>query len=198
MQTTEDHPFLYFIPEGCKSLVIGTFPPTRRNWSYDFFYPNKLNLFWSMMAAISGTNLQFFSGEAAVDERKAILTNLNAGVTDMGLKILRKANSSLDENIEAVEFMDIFSLLDQHPGIVRLIFTSSSGQSSAVKWFLQYLKQNDIAFKFPATPKPIYATLDYKGRNLQLIVLYSPSRRAANRISFELLVALYRQALLKC
>ncbi|MDR0543024.1 MAG: uracil-DNA glycosylase family protein, partial [Dysgonamonadaceae bacterium] len=80
----EIHPWNRYIPAEAKSIIIGTFPPTRRNWSYDFFYPNKNNYFWRIMARIAGSPLQYFSGKEAVEERKNILNRLGIGVSDMG------------------------------------------------------------------------------------------------------------------
>jgi G:T/U-mismatch repair DNA glycosylase len=39
--------------------------------------------------------------------------------------------------------------------------------------------------------------LTLNGRTIELVILYSPSARAANRISFERLMELYKQELLK-
>src|SRR5829696_874597 len=109
MQAEEVHPFKLYAPPGSSILMVGTFPPTRRNWSYEFFYPNKQNLFWKIMADIAGKELLHFSGLEAVEERKQILEVLNVAITDMGLKIARTNESSLDEHLDAIEFMDILA-----------------------------------------------------------------------------------------
>src|SRR6478735_8611145 len=113
MPTEETHPFKLFTPPNSTILIVGTFPPTKRNWSYEFFYPNKQNLFWRIMSQIAGKPLQYSSGKEAVEERKEILTSLHIAITDMGLRITRSGKSSLDENLAAVEYMDIFEILDQ-------------------------------------------------------------------------------------
>lgn len=144
-----------------------------------------------MMAAIAGTPLQHFSGEAAVAEREAILNRLHCGITDMGHTIVRSQNNSLDENLQIVEFMDLLHLLELHPGLQRVVFTSSSGSSSALGWFLQYMKAKGLQVKFPKGPKPWKAMLDVNGRPVELHVLLSPSPRAANRYGLGALVNLY-------
>ena len=48
----ETHPWAPFIPEGARVLVMGTFPPQRKRWSMDFYYPNRTNDFWYMMGLI--------------------------------------------------------------------------------------------------------------------------------------------------
>ena len=36
----ETHPFVPFIPEGAKVLMLGTFPPASHRWCMPFYYPN--------------------------------------------------------------------------------------------------------------------------------------------------------------
>lgn len=170
---------------------MGTFPPTKKNWSYDFFYPNKANLFWRILAAISGKQLEHFSGNEAVDERKDILNNLKITITDMGKRIARMDNSSLDENLVPLEYMNIGQILTEKPLINKIIFTSSSGKASAAKWFENFLGGHNINHKFTKGPRPIKSILHLDNRMLSLVILYSPSPRAANRISFDKLVQLY-------
>lgn len=189
----ELHPWNWFAPENSKALIIGTFPTARKNWSFDFFYPNKTNLFWKVIAQILDTELYYMNGNPATEERKILLRNLNLALTDMGKHIIRFENSSLDENLKVIEYMNIFQILDENPGIEKLIFTSSSGKVSAVKWFSEFLESQGIKHRFPSGKKPIRSSIEYQGRSIQLVILYSPSPRAANRISFEDLVELYKR-----
>ena len=187
----ETHPWKWYVPANSRILIIGTFPPAKEKWSFNFFYPNKQNLFWPVMSRLVNTELKYLSGEAAVDERKQILELLKAGISDMGFEIERKGNSSLDENLTAVKYMDIFEILKENIFITKIIFTSSSGTVSASKWFINYLKLKNIQLKFPKGSKPLKGEFKFKQRMIQLVILYSPSRRAANRISFEKLVEMY-------
>jgi G:T/U-mismatch repair DNA glycosylase len=192
MNLTEIHPWNYYIPKNCKILIVGTFPPMKRNWNYDFFYPNKANFFWKTMAEIAAVNLIFFSGEDAVNERKQILQTLRVGVTDMACKIVRNNNNSLDENLELIEFMDIFKILNENQEILKLIFTSRSGKANAAKWFCKYLETKNIRHKFPKDKKPFKSEFLFENRKIQTVITYSTSARAANRISFDKLVELYK------
>jgi G:T/U-mismatch repair DNA glycosylase len=192
MQQEENHPWKWFAPTNSRTLVIGTFPTAKRNWKYDFFYPNTANLFWKVMSEIANIELKHFSGEEAVVERKIILQKLNVVITDMGNKVIRNDESSLDEKLIPVEYMNIFQILDENPGINKILFTSSSGKASASKWFLEYLKNNGIYHKFPKGKKPIKSEINYKRNTIYLVIVYSPSRRASNRISFEKLVEMYK------
>lgn len=192
----ELHPWNWFAPEDSRVLIVGTFPPTKRNWSFDFFYPNKANLFWKVMARIAEVELQYPNGELAVEERKGILRKLGVAITDMGRHIQRSGNSSLDENLSVVEYMNIFQILDENPGIRKIIFTSSSGKESAARWFNNFLASHAIKHRFPVGKRPIKSAFQYNDRMIELVVLYSTSPRAANRFSFDTLVELYKNEIL--
>ncbi len=47
--TIEYHPLFPFLPENTKVLFLGSFPPQRKRWSMDFFYPNFINDHWRIM-----------------------------------------------------------------------------------------------------------------------------------------------------
>ena len=187
----EIHPWDWYIPEGAETVIIGTFPPTRRNWSFDFFYPNKNNYFWKIIARIANRPLFYFSGEEAVNERKELLNHLKLGVSDMGQIIRRKTDSSLDQNIEIVAFMDIFKLLQENPSVRKLIFTSSSGKSSAIGWFKEYLSLHQVTFQIPHGKRPLRTSLIINGKPVEVVILYSTSSRAGAAVSFEVLTGLF-------
>ena len=48
-RSTEDveyHPLRPFLPENAKVLFLGSFPPQRKRWCMDFYYPNFINDHW--------------------------------------------------------------------------------------------------------------------------------------------------------
>ena len=195
MPVAEIHPWKWYVPPGAKTVIIGTFPPTLRNWSYDFFYPNKNNYFWRILAALAGQELHSFSGEEAVSERKALLDRLQVGLSDMGQVICRMDDNSLDENLQIVEYMDIFRLLDENPAVNKLIFTSSSGKTSAARWFKNYLAIQGIQYNIPKGTRPLRSRLELRGRAVEIVLLYSTSPRVGAVISFEKLTGLFGEHL---
>jgi len=187
----ETHPWKWYVPAGAETVVIGTFPPTRRNWSFDFFYPNKNNYFWKIIAKIAGLPLLYIYGEEAVNERKELLKHLKLGVSDMGQIIRRKTDSSLDQNLEIVAYMDIFKLLTENPSVRKLIFTSSSGKSSAIGWFKEYLALHQIPFIIPKGKRPLRTSVIINDKLFEIVLLYSTSPRAGAAISFDDLTELF-------
>jgi G:T/U-mismatch repair DNA glycosylase len=188
----EVHPWNWYVPEGAKSIIIGTFHPTLRNWSYNFFYPNKNNYFWRIMARIAGKSLQYFVGEEAVAERKMILGQLGIGLSDMGKIIRRTAGSSSDENLEIVEYMDIFRILEENLSLQKIIFTSSTGKSSAIGWFKSYLTVHGLVFQIPKGKRPLRTFVRMVDRDIEIVLLYSTSARIGATISMDVLTELYK------
>lgn len=189
--TEEIHPWNWYTPEGCTVLVVGTFPSARKNWSYDFFYPNLRNNFWKIMEVLSGIALTVNTGTEAVELRKKMLDRLKIGVTDMGQKIGRHRGSSLDANLIVLEYMDILRILDENRGIKKLILTSSSGKSSAFGWFKQYMAEQRTEVDFVVTRLPFSGLFEYNGRKIEVRVVPSTSPAAA--ISFNTLLEIYRR-----
>jgi G:T/U-mismatch repair DNA glycosylase len=197
MPIEEMHPWKWYVPSGAKTVIIGTFPPTLRNWSYDFFYPNKNNYFWRILAALAGEELQYFSGDEAVSERKALLDRLQVGLSDMGQVIRRMEANSMDENLQIVEYMDIFRLLDENPTVNKFVFTSSSGKSSAARWFKNYLAIHGIRYDIPKGARPLRSRLELRGRSVEVVILYSTSPRVGAMIPFDALTGLFGRELKK-
>jgi G:T/U-mismatch repair DNA glycosylase len=136
-----------------------------------------------------------FSGNEAVEERKEILNQLQTGLSDMGKVIRRIKDSSLDENLEVVEYMDIFQILEENPSVNKILFTSSSGKSSAIKWFKDYLSGKGIDYKIPKGQRPLKSRVNMNGKIVDVTLLYSTSPRAGASVSFEKLVELFKNEL---
>jgi len=185
MNEFETHPWKWHVPLDAKCLVIGTHPTHRKFWAFEFFYPNKRNFFWKILSAIAGQELQHKSGDDAVEERIQLLSSLKVGVTDMGLKIMRLEESSKDEMLSAIEFMDIDQILHEYPTITTILLTSSTGKVSARAWLQSYVAMRCATIEFKKGEKE---------SKYQLTA--SPSPRYANQNRLEQMISIYRQAIL--
>lgn len=192
----EPHPWEFHIPPLAHALVIGTFPTAAKNRSFDFFYPNKRNVFWKVMATLAGSPLPAFEDPMeAVALRKGILNGLKVGITDMGFRVRRKDDASTDEKLEMVEAMPILDLLTRHPTIRTLVLTSATGKVSAASWLKRYLVDLDLDLRLPTGRKPLSTSVQLAGRQITVWLLHSPSPKAANRIPFEDLCKMYKHVL---
>ncbi|MBF1605344.1 MAG: uracil-DNA glycosylase family protein, partial [Prevotella shahii] len=82
----ERHPLEPFLPNGCKILMLGSFPPSQKRWSMNFFYPNFINDMWRIFGLAFFDDKDHFVDEAnktfKLDELKAFLTVKGVGLYD--------------------------------------------------------------------------------------------------------------------
>lgn len=190
----ETLPWAPYIPKGSTHLILGTFPSQQAKRKIDFYYPNPANRFWKVMANLAEHQLQYFEGKEAVNERLAILDQLRVGLSSMGKKIIRFGNSSLDDAIHAVEYLDVFSLLEDYSALHTLVLTSSSGNSSTLAWFRNYLLLNAVKLAIPKKMMlPFETQMYFKNRSIRILVVNSTSGISSK--SFNYLLEQYRKAL---
>ena len=56
----EYHPLVPFLPERAKILFLGSFPPQRKRWCMDFYYPNFQNDHWRIEGAAWFNDRDYF------------------------------------------------------------------------------------------------------------------------------------------
>lgn len=187
--SVEHHPEWYHAVPHMKTLILGSFPPHPDRWTYPFYYPNAQNRFWRILAHIAGEPhhplKHFADREQAVRERKALMETLNVGVQNMGLSIRRlKGKSSLDTDIEIVEFQDILGIIRRHPELEYILLPGYSAKSSTYQSFRTYLSKHGIPTpNMPQKPQKGAFMLHMEGRDITCAVVNSTSTAA--RISEE-------------
>jgi G:T/U-mismatch repair DNA glycosylase len=69
----ETHPLGFFLPQGTKLLMLGSFPPPNHRWSMNFYYPNFQNDMRRILGRIFYHNKNYFitPNGKAFDEEKA-------------------------------------------------------------------------------------------------------------------------------
>lgn len=111
----EQHPLKPFLPEGCRLLMLGSFPPERRRWSMEFFYPNFNNDMWRIMGLIFHGDRERFvvAGERRFDRTavEAFCTERGIGLYDTACEVRRLAGNASDKFLEVVTPTDIGALL---------------------------------------------------------------------------------------
>ena len=111
----EQHPLKPFLPEGCRLLMLGSFPPERRRWSMEFFYPNFNNDMWRIMGLIFHGDRDRFvvAGERRFDRTavEAFCTERGIGLYDTACEVRRLAGNASDKFLEVVTPTDIGALL---------------------------------------------------------------------------------------
>ena len=64
MIEVEHHPWKPFLPDACRILMLGSFPPSRKRWCMDFFYPNYINDMWRILGIVFFGDKLYFVDEA--------------------------------------------------------------------------------------------------------------------------------------
>lgn len=185
----ETHPEWYRDVSPMYYLILGSFPPHAKRWDYPFYYPNKINRFWKILAEIAKVNLTvpIVSEKEAVEERFSIMQKLNTGVQNLGKTILRKGTSALDTAIEITTFQDILLILKKHLELKKIVLPGYSSQNSTAKAFLKYINQTKEIEIIGSVPKTLNSGTTFKisvyGRIIDCVVLNSTS--TASRISYD-------------
>jgi G:T/U-mismatch repair DNA glycosylase len=116
---TENHPLTPFLPPQAKLLMLGSFPPQKKRWSMDFYYPNLTNDMWRIMGIIFFNERDHFLNES----KKAFcreciidfLTEKGIALFDTATTIRRLQDNASDKFLEVVRPTDIKALLNQLP-----------------------------------------------------------------------------------
>lgn len=115
----ENHPLEPFLPANGRLLMLGSFPPQRKRWCMDFYYPNFTNDMWRVFGLV-------FFGDALrlVDagrktyrlaEIKALLNEKGIGLYDTACAVRRLQDNAADKFLEVVTPTDIGALLARMP-----------------------------------------------------------------------------------
>ena len=123
----EEHPLEPFLPANAKLLMLGSFPPQKKRWSMDFFYPNLQNDMWRIFGLIFFDNKEHFllPGKKAFDKEGLIefLTEKGIALYDTASSVRRLQDNASDKFLEVVEPTDIRLLLKQLPQCQAIVTT---------------------------------------------------------------------------
>lgn len=129
---SERHPLQPFLPGNARLLMLGSFPPQRKRWSMDFFYPNWNNDMWRIWGLISKGDKHYFEveGEKKFDKDRIERFCCAAGIAlyDTAEEVVRLKNNASDNFLQIVRPSDIAALLAEIPTCRAVVAT---GQKSA-------------------------------------------------------------------
>ena len=123
----EEHPLQPFLPSNAKLLMLGSFPPQRKRWSMDFFYPNLQNDMWRIFGHIFFQNKEhFLYPDKKAFNKELIVDFLNEkgiALYDTATSVRRLQDNASDKFLEVVEPTDIRLLLKQLPHCQAIVTT---------------------------------------------------------------------------
>ena len=123
----EEHPLEPFLPSHATLLMLGSFPPQKKRWSMDFFYPNLQNDMWRIFGLIYFDDKDhfLFPHKKAFDKDRLVefLTQKGIALYDTATSVRRLQDNASDKFLEVIEPTDIRLLLKQLPECRAIVTT---------------------------------------------------------------------------
>lgn len=123
----EEHPLEPFLPVNAVLLMLGSFPPQKKRWSMDFFYPNLQNDMWRIFGLIFFQDKEHFliPGKKVFDKDRIVefLNEKGIALYDTASSVRRLQDNASDKFLEVVEPTDIGLLLKQIPACKAIVTT---------------------------------------------------------------------------
>lgn len=184
----EYHPLIPFLPKNAKVLFLGSFPPQRKRWCMDFYYPNFINDHWRIEGQIFFDNKNHFVDLAhkrfKINEIIDFCKDKGIAFFDTATAIRRLQDNASDKFLEVIEPTNILALIHQLP-YCRAIVTTGEKATETICTSLQ----------IPNMPKVnTFVTIPntYNKKGKQLILYRLPSSSRAYPLAFEKKVEAYR------
>lgn len=170
LQPVERHPFEPFLPQGCRLLMLGSFPPAPKRWAMKFYYPNFTNDMWRIFGLCFFADKMHFVDAAnrtfRLDDIVPFLVSKGIGMYDTACAVRRLKNTASDKDLEVVEPTDLMAMVRSLPRLTDIVTT---GQKAT----------DVLCFCFRIESQPsVGASVEFafEGRTLRLWRMPSSSR----------------------
>ncbi|MBR2359294.1 MAG: uracil-DNA glycosylase family protein [Bacteroidaceae bacterium] len=184
MKETEQHPLPPFLPPHARVLMLGSFPPPRKRWSMDFFYPNMQNDMWRIFGLHFFGDKDYFVNLLAKRFRKELiiefLTQRGIALYDTATTVCRLQDNASDKFLEVVEPTDISLLLRHIPQCQAIVTTGQKATDILCEQFSL------------TTQPPVGGFITFETENGRTLRLYRmPSSSRAYPLALEKKAAVY-------
>lgn len=158
----ESHPLQPFLPDQAQLLMLGSFPPQKKRWSMDFYYPNLNNDMWRITGLLFFDNKDYFLNESkkAFCRERIIefLKTTGIALFDTASVIRRLQDNASDKFLEVVQPTDIGALLRQLPACKAIVTTGQKATDTLRMQFeVEEPKVGDFSeFVFENRPMRLY------------------------------------------
>ena len=158
----ENHPLKPFLPPHAKLLMLGSFPPQKKRWSMDFYYPNLNNDMWRIVGLLFFDNKDHFLNESKKAFcREQIIDFLNKkgiALFDTASPIRRLQDNASDKFLAVVQSTDIAAMLRQLPECKAIVTTGQKATDTLRMQFnVEEPKVGDFSeFVFENRPIRLY------------------------------------------
>ena len=185
----EWHPLKPFLPENARVLFLGSFPPQRKRWCMDFYYPNFINDHWRIEGQVFfGDRNHFVDLEQKrfkLEEIVAFCLSKGIAFFDTSTAIRRLKDNASDKFLEVVVPTDIPTLLARLPHL-RAIVTTGEKATETICSSLQIPEMPKVS-----TFVPIPTSQGVRPFVSGLVLYRLPSSSRAYPLAFDKKVAAY-------
>lgn len=185
----EYHPLNPFLPANARVLFLGSFPPQRKRWCIDFYYPNFINDHWRIEGQIFFGDKNYF---VDIDHKRFRIEQIVAHCQTKGIAffdtstaVRRLKDNASDKFLEIVIPTDIQALLSQLPQCQAIVTTGEKATDTIC-----------TSLNIPQVPKvntwiPIPNTYNKDGK--QVVLYRLPSSSRAYPLAFDKKVTAYQK-----
>ncbi len=189
----EYHPLRPFLPENAKVLFLGSFPPQRKRWCMDFYYPNFINDHWRIEGQLFFGDKNHFVDTAAkrfkLDEIVAFCKERGLAFFDTSTAIRRLQDNASDKFLEVVEPTNIRALIQRLPHLRAIVTTGEKAtETICASLSIPVIPKVNTSVAIPETEAP---SLQREGGG-RVLLYRLPSSSRAYPLSFDKKVEAYR------
>lgn len=190
VSSSETHPLTPYVPQNARLFLLGSFPPPRERWAFDFYYPNPNNDMWRILpAALLGdaSALCDAHGAPELDKITLFLTHFGIAVGDAAYKVTRLQDDAKDKYLQVDAPLDLAPIL-RTSAINALLFTGAKAHLTLAHLIEQ------TSTNLPRSPKMGHV---YHGQvdGIALAFARGPSSSRAYPLAFDQKVDVYRSLL---
>lgn len=135
----EYHPLVPFLPVNAKVLFLGSFPPQRKRWCCDFYYPNFINDHWRIEGQAFYGNRDYFVDKTA---KSFMLSGIVKHCEEKGIAffdtataVRRLKDNASDKFLEVVEPTDIRRLTSGLPNLKAVVTTGEKATETICRYY---------------------------------------------------------------
>lgn len=123
----EQHPLEPFLLGNARLLMLGSFPPQKKRWSMEFYYPNWNNDMWRIVGLLFFRDKDYFTElpRKAFNKERLVgfLQAKGIALFDTATAVRRLQDNASDKYLEVVQPTDVRALLHRLP-LCRAIVTT--------------------------------------------------------------------------
>ena len=168
----EAHPLEPFLPINATVLMLGSFPPPRKRWCMDFYYPNFTNDMWRILSLVFyGVKDRFvLDGEKSFN-LPLILDFLNEkgiAIFDSATEVVRLQNNASDKFLQVERETNLTELLRKIPACRALVSTGQQFKINVPKvgqWISFEFENREMRFfRMPSSSRAYPLSLEKKAQ----------------------------------